>query len=163
MAFDLERFDLSLVTRRLELPEISVDPAKPVTLIGRQADPRNPAFRNELFKQKPTPPATSETAPPADAAPAEPAALARAATEDLTTRGVSADGVDVVALYAASVLTGWESVTENGEPVPFSAAAAEQFLRALLAHCNDVWVRVFLFFREDFRKPTVDPVDLGKE
>lgn len=163
MAFDLERFDLSLVTRRLALPDISVDPAKPVTLIGRQADERNPVFYNELFKRRPKRSTSTETAPLAEASTEPPVAIIRAATADLATTGTSADGVDAIALYATAVLTGWENVTENGEPVPFSTAAAEQFLRALLAHCNDVWIRVFLFFREDFRRPTVDPVDLGKE
>jgi hypothetical protein len=163
MAFDLEQFDLSILTRRIELPEIT-QPGRPlVALVGMQAGEGNKRFRNELFKHR-----SARNEPPADALPADalmPTELVRPGADDLSTTGISVDGIDTVALYAASVLTGWEGVTEAGARVPFSPEMAEQFLRALVKHCPDVWIRVFLFFREDFRKaaPQVDPVDLGKE
>lgn len=151
MDFGFARYDLNRITRRIELPEVSPDPAKPLTLIVRTADVRNQDFANSLFKfVKAKQPPAADAPPAADPAPVQDEAAIRA---------------EIAALYAGTAIVGWENATDNGQPVAFSVEAAQELLVQLMTHVPDVWrtrVRDYVDDAKNFRPPTVDPVDLGK-
>lgn len=153
MAFGLERYDLSRLTRRIELPEISADPARPITLLLRAASMGNSAFRSELFRitaaeRKAAAEPTAEPAPAPDPADAEAAAIAEDAT-----------------IIAGTILVGWENVTDDGRPVAFSADRAREFVIAMRTHVPDIWnarVAAVMYEAPEKWRPIADPVDLGK-
>jgi hypothetical protein len=145
MAFGLARFDLNDLTRRIEFPEISADPKKPITLIVRAAGEGNRAWTSAQFKRP---------------VPEQPKDATR------TPWDTDAGRDRIVAIFAEAILVGWENVYDEADPsnpVPFSVEAAERFLRELIARVADVWLRLWIEVddRKKFR-PTVDPVDLGK-
>lgn len=160
MDFGFKRYDLGVVTRRIELPEVSPDAARPLTLIVRCAQVGNRDFANSLFKLAKANTAAAAAEPagestalvvPAPAAPKDEAAIRR----------------EVAALYAGTALVGWENATSGGEPVPFAVEAAQELLVQLMEHVPDIWrarVRDYVDDVANFRSaiPTVDPVDLGK-
>lgn len=159
MDFGFARYDLNEITRRIELPEVSPDPAKPLTLIVRAAAAGNRDFANSLFKyvKAKTPDKTPGDAvqPPVDAPPAPPAA----APDEATVRREFAE------IYAGTSIIGWENAFDGGKPAPFSIPAAQELLVQLMEHVPDVWRRRVRDYVDDvanFRPPTVDPVDLGK-
>ena len=158
MDFGFARFDLNQITQRIELPEISPDPAAPIVLIVRCSVNRE--FSAALFRQL----QENEDAAkdkPADA-PASTALVVPTPEQETAIRRRQAQ------LYAGTVLVGWERVTDNGKPVAFSLEVAEELLLQLMTHVPDIWnrrVRDFVNEVKNFRPvgATVDPVDLGKE
>lgn len=154
MDFGFARYDLNQITQRIELPEISPDAAKPLTLIVRCTLNRD--FANALFKALPPAPQ------PATAGEADQQATALVPAEDET-----AARLRMATLYAGNVVVDWENVTLKGEPVPFGVEAAVELLSQLMLHCPDIWsarVRDYVAQVGNFRPTaqTVDPVDLGK-
>ncbi len=148
MAFGLARFDLSTITRRLELPEISADPSKPVTLILRFVGAGNRAWEAWMFGRDAAAKHDEEGAAPGGVL-AERAANRAAAMEALLAVG----------------LVGWEHVCEDGTPSEFSPTTAAAFLAELMERCQDVLVRAvnFALDRANFRgSAPPDAIDLGK-
>lgn len=176
MDFGLSKYDLSVITRRIELPEVSADPAKPLTLIVRCADVRNRDFASNLFKLRPLPKAEADK--PAGELPPAPDAAPPAETAALVPAPAPAPEVDpdeaarlgrerAATLFAGAVLVGWENAESGGKPVPFSLEAARELMLQLMEHVPDVWVIRVRRLVEDmanFRPgpPPIDPVDLGK-
>lgn len=150
MAFGLRAFNAGIVTRRLELPEISVDPEKPVTLLVRHAGTHNPAWDSWLIKQQ-----AARGQDKAANTPDTPEALIAARARDRAF---------VNEMLVETVLAGWEHVTEDGRETPFTPEAARRFLDELVENCHDVWLRLQRFAAAvgNFRG-VADPVELGKE
>lgn len=68
------------------------------------------------------------------------------------------------AIVARTVITGWEHVFKDGNPVPYSTAAGEEVLGALIRRKrSDVFLGVLRFATnmENFG-PQIDPDDVGK-
>jgi hypothetical protein len=156
--FGFARFDLNQITQRIELPEISPDPAAPIVLIVRCSVNRE--FSAALFKQLQENEAAAKDKP-ADA-PASTALVAPTVEDEAAIRRRQAQ------LYAGTVLVGWERLTDGGKPVAFSLEVAEELLIQLMTHVPDIWnrrVRDFVNEVKNFRPvgAVVDPVDLGKE
>ncbi len=153
MPFGLQAFDAGIVTRRLELPEISVDSKRPVTLLVRHAGTTNRAWDN-LMLRTPMRPATAT--PAAGQTPEQLAADRVADRNDSRAR--------TNAILAEAIIVGWENVTEDGQPVAWSPAGTLRFMAELAEHCPDVWARIQMFASSvsNFRGAEVDPVDLGK-
>ena len=150
MDFGFSRYDLTQITRRIELPEVSPDPAKPLTLIVRCAATGNRDFSNALFKYAKT--RTSEK-PPVDGGEVSP-------PDEATGRR------EVAEVYAGTAIVGWENAFDGGQPAPFSVSAAQELLIQLMQHVPDVWrlrVRDYVDDAKNFRPAAVNPVDLGKE
>lgn len=158
MDFGLAKYDLNAITQRIDLPEITPTGAPVLTLIVKCE--RNRAFANALFKRAHPKDAPAE--PPPDATALTPADdEAASAQRDVAARE------QLAAMYAGTVVVGWENATSGGEPVAFSVEACRDFIAQLLEHCPDVWntrVRDFVAEVANFRPvaPTVDPADLGK-
>jgi len=141
--FGLDRYDLSRITRRIPLPEISPDPAKPFTLIVCSASNGNRGYRNALFKRSKQDDAVT------DPLVRDEAALAELA-QDL----------------AGTVIVGWENVFEDGKPLAFSAEAANRLVVELLTRVRDVWnarVAPVIWSDPGSFRTAPDPVELGKE
>lgn len=158
MDFGFKRYDLGELTRRIELSEVSPDPARPLTLIVRCAQVGNRDFANSLFKL-----AKANIPPPAATTSGESVALevVPAPKDEAAIRR------EVAALYAGTALVGWENATSGGEPVAFSVEAAQDLLVQLMEHVPDIWrarVRDYVDDIANFRSATsiVDAVDLGK-
>jgi hypothetical protein len=163
MGFGFERYDLTQITRRIELPEVSPDPSKPITLLVRAANTSNAAFRNELFKlpRPDVPPAAGTASADAPSVALAVAAPAPAAPAPSDADAIAADA----ALVAGAVLVGWNNVVEDGKPIAFTPEAGRRFIIELRTYLPDVWrERVLPVLHEEpaaWRR-TVDPVDLGK-
>lgn len=153
MAFGFQRYDLSEITRRIELPEIS-DPAKPLTLLVRYAGPGNRAWANRMFKwARDKQPPTTES--PESTPAAEP-----------TTEEIAKDRLETAQLFAGTSIVGWENAFDDGVLCQFSDDAAVRLLVEMMTHTGDIWrlkVRDYITEIANFRGPVVDPVDLGKE
>jgi len=144
MAFGFARYDLTQITRRLELLEVSPDPKKPITLIVRGAGEGNRAWTSAVFR-RPTEPQAERSSPWHDEAGRE----------------------RIAEIFAESIIVGWENVFDDQaptEPVPFSVEAVQGFLVELITHAPDVWRRCVFdpVFNKGLFRPSVDPVDLGK-
>ncbi|HET9893233.1 MAG TPA: hypothetical protein VFQ42_22335 [Mycobacterium sp.] len=155
MDFGLERFDLSKLTRKIQLPDISADPDRPVTLIVRAANLGNVALRNEVIRRDAAKKA-AETPPPPDAQ-----ALAAAPPAKTEAEAIADDA----ALLAGTVLVGWENVTAAGAPVPFTPEAARDLIIQLRTHVPDLWdsqIASVIYQGPALWRTTADPVELGK-
>lgn len=143
MAFGLTRFDLNTITRRIELPEISPDPAAPWALLVRYAGEGNRAWMSTMIK------------------------LGKSGDGDST--DPLAAGDRYAAATAGTVIVGWENITDDaGALVEFSEDACREFVAELRRCVPDVWrkrVDAFVAEIKNFREgpPLVDPDDLGKE
>lgn len=147
MAFGLARYDLTTLTARLELPEISLDPTKPLTLILRYIGVGNRNWEAWRFAR--------------DAAAGE-----QDATKKTSAQRIAENRADMRDTLAAIGLAGWENTTDdNGIPVAFSADAAVLFAAELHDRVPVTLVKVmdFASTRSNFRPdPRADPADLGK-
>lgn len=147
MAFGLSRFDLTTLTRRLELPEISADPAKPLTLILRFLGIGNRDWESWRFAR--------DAAAGDGEQPKKPTAQRLADNR--------ADMRDTLSMIG---LVGWENVLEDGTPVVFTADAGVRFSAELHNVVPNTLSKIadFASTRSNFRtEPAPDPVDLGKE
>lgn len=152
MPFGLSRFDLTTLTRRLELPEISVDPTKPLTLILRFMGIGNRDWEAWRFARDA---AEKPTTVPGSAAPPEKTPGQRFIEN-------RADARDCL---LATSLMGWENVIENDAPAAFTPEAAARFLAEIHDSVPLVLAQIadFASTRSNFRTvPAADPVDLGK-
>jgi hypothetical protein len=147
MAFGLARFDLTQLTRSLALPEISADPAHPLTLILRFCGIGNRDWEAWRF---------ARDAATSDADPKKP-----------TAQRIAENRADMRDCLATVGLSGWENVLDdNGTPVAFAPDTAKQFaaevhdrIPATLAKIAD-WAAT----RSNFATATrIDPADLGKD
>lgn len=161
MDFGFDRFDLTKITRKIELPEITV-PGRPVlTLVVRYAGPGNRNWEAAQFRanavRKPAP--TESPAEPAPDPDPDAAYAALMVTAERNRR-------ELTEMLAGPVLTGWENVFDDDRPVAFSIDTARQFLDEMMAKVwsifNDRMAR-YVVDQANFRTaPVVDPVDLGK-
>lgn|SRR5262245_15185082 len=144
MSFGFRAFNAGIVTRWLDLPEVSPDQAKPIGLQLRHAGPTNPAWDSYWLRQ-PVRPDTEPATPDAKIA-------ARART-----RAQNCEAL------AEAVLSGWRNVTENGQPIDFAPDAARRLLDELAENCPDVVTKILLFATTigNFRGGA-DPASLGK-
>lgn len=148
MGFGLQRFDLGTITRRLELPEVSVDAAKPLTLIVRYCGTGNSYWENAMFRRA-VAKQDDETAPPAP-------------DQD----AINASTIATIA--ESGVVADWEQVFEDGapgSPVQCAPDAVARFLGELLQYRPDVWRRTvaYVVTRSNFDPaPQGDAVALGK-
>lgn len=143
MAFGLAQYNLTTITRRLDLPEISGDPARPLTLIVRFCGVGNKAWETLMFQW----------------------AAERKADADALVPPSAPDRIIDNKVLAGTVIVDWENVTDDGVAVSCDADTAAQFLAELDENCPDVWRRVlnFVVERTNFRAPTaIDAVALGK-
>lgn len=126
MAFGFRAFNAGLVTRWLDLPEISVDQAAPVGLQLRHAGSTNPAWDSYWLKQP-----------------------ARADKEPTTPDAKIADRARIRAqnceALAEAVLAGWRNVSEDGKPIEFTPESGRRLLDELAENCPDVITRIMLF------------------
>lgn len=150
MDFGLARFDARQRTRRLELPQISADPAAPLVLVIAELGSANANHYNWVLKH---------------AAP-DPATIPAEGTDERTDfwRRRHAEFIGAVAIV------GWENVTADGDPAPCTPEHGQAFMRQLLEHRLDVFDQVVAFVYADLQKPDVEPAapptdasDLGKE
>lgn len=139
MAFGLTAFDLTIITRRLELPEISPDPAAPLTLIVRFCGAGNRVWESLQFQRA--------AARAADAGGAE-------SNDDSIKENTA-----LSSLIAATAIVGWEHVVEDGQLAVFTEDGAERFMAELLEHCPDVWRRAatYVVDRGNFRGKAAAP------
>lgn len=148
MDFGLSRFDVAQRTQRLQLPEISADPATPLTLILTQVAAKNSRYTNWLI---------THAAPDPDSIPAE----GTPARVDYD-RGRTAETV------GASLVAGWENVSADGGPVPYTPEHGVEFMRQVLRDAPYVFNRIWSFvlmpsnWQDPAAAPPTDPVDLGK-
>jgi hypothetical protein len=144
MGFGLQRFDLGAITRRLELPEVSIDPAKPLTLIVRYCGTGNSLWENAMFRR-----AVAKREEPTADAPDPDATNART----------------IETIAESQVVADWEQVAEDGASAPCTPEAVARFLTELLQYRPDVWRRVvgYVITRTNFDPaPQGDAVALGK-
>lgn len=153
MAFGLARFDLTTLTARMELPRISEDPAKPITLALRFLGVGNRDWEAWRFARDAAAAATEDAKKATGTPPALPQRLAER-------RGETRD------MLSAVGLVGWDNVLENGTPVAFSPETAARFL----AEMHDALpvtlteIAEFASTRSNFRPdPVIDPSALGKD
>lgn len=152
MGFGLQAFDLGIVTRRLELPEISADKAKPLTLIVGYCGVGTSRFDNAMFRRAL---AKGEDEKGGDA-PLPADALAKMVARDAETN-------ELIAVSGS--VSSWENVLEDGHPAACMPDAVQRFLTELREHCPAVWRRIvsFVVDRENFGAPArIDSGDLGK-
>lgn len=145
MAFGLSQYDLTTITRRLELPEISADPAKPLTLLVRFCGWGNKVWESRAFQR------AAEAKAAADA----PGFAATSPTFH----------AEHNAAMAEAAIVGWENVADDGVPVDYDAETAVRFLAELDERCPDLWRHVVLYVgeRANFRSsPAIDAGALGK-
>lgn len=163
MAFGLSRFDLTTLTRRLELPEISADPAKPLTLILRFLGIGNRDWESWRF---------ARDAAAGDVDQKKPVAQRLAAAGDgeqpkkPTAQRLADNRADMRDTLSMIGLVGWENVLEDGTPVVFTADAGVRFSAELHNVVPNTLSKIadFASTRSNFRiEPVADPVDLGKE
>lgn len=135
MSFGLSRYDVASVTRRLELPQISEDESKPITLIVRHAGMANRDWESWRLKH-----------PVVDDA------------SDADRRS------DLVTMISNVVLVGWEGISEDGAGAACTPESAQRFLTELAETCPDVWYHLvgYVFNISNFRRPIANPADLGK-
>lgn len=157
MGFGLAKYDLTELTKRIELPELSPDPTKPLTLIVRYAGIGNRDWENAIFRiaaaRKQDDEKKKDGAPPADLPPPPPPADLEAIRRE------------TAEIFAGTVLVGWENVFEDGEPMLFSVEAAQRFLVEMLSRVFDVYalrVRDYVHNIKNFRPSAIDSVELGK-
>lgn len=160
MAFGFSRYDLTQITRRIELPEIS-DPQHPLTLIVRYAGPGNRDWSNAAFlltARREKPPDVPAGAQPPQASPEEQlnAVLANAEKSN----------AEAAQFYAETVLVGWENALDDGVPAEFTTDNARRLLEEMMRHVPQIWrtrIRDYVENEANFRSvPTTDPADLGK-
>jgi hypothetical protein len=145
MAFGLARFDLTTLTARLELPRISEDPARPITLVLRFLGVGNRDWEAWRF--------TRDAAAPDDAKKTTAQRLAERRAE-------MRDALSTIGL------AGWDNVFESGVPVPFSSEAAARFLAEVHDAVPATLTEIvdFAANRSNFRPdPVIDPGALGKD
>lgn len=135
-------------TARYSFDTISPDRAAPITLIVRHAGDTNPAYWNALIKE-----ASEGRSPVGGRVDATSAHAAR---------------VDWADRAAATVVVGWENVTEDGKPVPCTPDKVREFLGLLIEPGPEALHDVFDHFRrwcadlDNFRVPIAAPAVLGK-
>lgn len=127
MSFGFRAFNAGIVTRWLDLPEISPDPAHPIGVQLRHAGSTNPAWDSWQLRQPARPDAK------------EPTTAEGRAAERARNRASNCEAL------AEAVLAGWRNVSEDGKPVEFMPEAAQRFLAELAENCPDVITRIFLF------------------
>lgn len=147
MDFGLSRFDTAHRTQRLPLPEISADPASPLTLIVAQIHLGNSRYNAWLLKHAAPDPATI----PADGTPE------RREYEDSRT----------AAMLGAVSIVDWENVLCDAGSAPYSPENATEFLLQLRAARLDVFRRIAAFAIDpaNWTTGTTPPTDtdaLGK-
>lgn len=144
MSFGFRAFNAGIVTRWIDLPEVSPDPAKPLQLQLRHAGSTNPAWDSYWLRQ---PMRADKEAVTPDARMAERA----------RTRAQNCEAL------AEAVLAGWRNVTEDGKAVEFTPDAVRRLLDELAENCPDVITKLLVFATGigNFRS-AADPVELGK-
>ncbi len=148
MDYGLARFDTATRTRRLELPEISADPAHPLTLIVAQCHQGNSRYASWILKNAPSDPASV----PAESTP----------------EGREYSDARTAAMIANASIVDWENVLGDGAPATCTPEHAAEFLHQLRAARRDVFQRIatFVFDPANWTASAVTPTDpaaLGKE
>lgn len=171
MGFGLARFDLTTITKTLELIEVSADPAAPITLSLRYCGLGNRDWEAWQFARD----ASGDR---------DTGEVARKALEKLKADGKSdtREALDlgrqifrdrVISnrtfardVLAAAGLVGWANVEEDGKRLAFSPDAAARFLAELNDAAPDALIRAAAYAstRSNFRadSPVLDPGALGK-
>jgi hypothetical protein len=174
MAFGLARFDLTTITRTLELTEISADPAAPVTLTLRFCGFGSRDWEAWQFAR-----AAAGENEASDRIEANTKALEKLRADGKGKspeaaelgRQVLRDQVAVNRAFARDVLAGvglvgWANVDEDGKPMAFAPEVAARFLAELHDAAPDALSRAAAYAttRSNFRAdvPIADPGALGK-
>jgi hypothetical protein len=161
MGFGLQKFDLSTITRRLELPEISIDKQRPLTLILAYCGAGNSRWEAFMFRRAAAAKDTTTDKAIGVAQALEPvqadAQVAEAQPTDETN-----------AIVANASFVGWEQVYDEadaGSPAPCTFESAQQFIAEIRERCPDVWRRVLSYVLNvsNFRDGVIDSAALGKK
>lgn len=148
MAFRLDQYAVKpAATRRFVFNRILDPEGRPATLVVMHAGESNKPYINALFKQ-----ARAGAAAGTSGRTATPAAVRESRLEDAK-------------LFADHVIAGWENMPlDDGKPAVFSADAVFRFLTELIDVLPEDFLRLRAYCADpdNFRDPTVDPVDLGK-
>jgi hypothetical protein len=145
MAFGLARFDLTTLTARMELPGISEDPARPITLVLRFLGVGNRDWETWRFARDAV--STDDAKKP----------------NQLRLAARRADHRDALSTLG---IVGWENVLENGAPVPFGSEAVARFVAEVHDAVPATLIEIVEYAANlaNFRpKPAIDPVALGKD
>lgn len=166
MAFNLSRYDLTEITRRIELPEITAPGNPTLILIVRYAGIGNRCFENAQFKMAAAQPKDPAAPPPSDL-PVDPeAALAKQLETSEQRRR------EIAQFYAGSVIVGWENLFDDEapnptNPVPFDLDTARRLAEELMFRVWPIWrdrILAYVSKESNFRTASAvpDPADLGK-